>query len=74
MKNKINAIYNEDLASFLEKNGELSEIENGNRFCCTCGSPIDLSNIQMVIPISQNGFKYVCNSISCVESYYENKQ
>ncbi len=73
MKNKINAIYNEDLAGFLEKNGELVEIEKGNRFCSTCGSPIDLSNIQMVIPQNKNGFKYVCDSISCVESYYENK-
>jgi hypothetical protein len=73
MKNKINAIYNEDLAGFIEKNGEFSEIEKGNRFCKACGSPINLSNIQLVIPQSQNGFKYICDSISCVESYYEKK-
>lgn len=73
MKNIINAIYNEDLADFLDRKGELAEIENGNRYCKTCGSPINLSNIQMVIPKSKNGYEYVCDSISCVESYYENK-
>ena len=71
MKNKINAIYNEDLADFLEKHGELSEIEKGNRFCNTCGAPINLSNIQMIIPSNEREYVYVCDSINCVENYYE---
>jgi hypothetical protein len=73
MKDKINAIYNEDLAEFLDKRGELKEIEKGNRFCKTCGTPINLSNIQLVIPHKEKAFEYICESIHCVESYYENK-
>ena len=73
MKNKINAIFNEDLLEFLDKKGELEEIEKGNRLCKICGGPINLSNIQMVIPRSAKGYEYICDSISCVESYYENK-
>jgi hypothetical protein len=74
MKDKINAIYNEDLDSFLEKERELDKIEKGERFCMICGVPINLSNIQMVIPHKDKGFGYVCDSIVCVEKYYENKK
>jgi len=72
MKNKINAIFNEDLLEFLDKKGELEEIEKGNRLCKSCGVPINLSNIQMIIPQSTGGYEYICDSISCVEGYYEN--
>ena len=74
MKQKIKAIYNEDMEGFLEKVGELKEIQNGNRFCEICGTPISIQNIQIVIPLSNNQFKYVCDSITCVEQYNEIKK
>ena len=73
MNEKIDAIFNEDLSDFLKKNGELIEIEKGNRFCKICGSPISISNIQIVIPHQEKGYEYVCESINCVENYYLKK-
>lgn len=72
MSDKINAVYNEDLTSFLNKKGELTHIENGERFCKICGTPINLNNIQMVIPFKNMAFEYICESINCVEKYHEN--
>ena len=71
MKNKINAIYDEDLKSFLCSKDELPHIVNGERFCKICGVPINLNNIQMVIPHANAEFEYICESINCVEKYHE---
>jgi hypothetical protein len=71
MSDKLNAIYSEDLSEFLDKRGELNEIESGNRYCMICGVPIRISNIQMVIPHEDEQYEYVCESIICVEKYHE---
>lgn len=71
MKEKISAIYDEDLSGLLEKEGELEQINNGNRFCKMCGTPIILENIQMVIPHRDSDYEYICEFISCVENYHK---
>ena len=73
MKNEIKAIYNEDLEEFLQSVGELDPINKGERFCKTCGSPVSLNNIQMVIPRKGYPYEYVCDSVICVEQYHDNK-
>ncbi len=73
MKKEIKAIYNEDLKVFLEKVNEFEDITNGNRFCKICGIPINLNNIQMVIPVKNRPFEYICESTYCIEKFHENK-
>lgn len=70
MKQKYDAIYEEDLEGFLLKYNELHEIENGNRFCKICSTPININNIQFVIYNKEKSFEYICNSIECVEKYH----
>lgn len=73
MKNEIKAIYNEDLEEFLQSVGELEPIKKGERFCKSCGSPINVNNIQMVIPKKGLPYEYVCDSVICVEQYHNNQ-
>jgi hypothetical protein len=71
MNNELKAIYNEDLEELLQSVNELEPINNGERFCKECGTPISLNNIQMVIPKKGQPYEYVCDSVICVENYHE---
>jgi hypothetical protein len=73
MKQKIRAIFSEDLQEVLSKTGEMEAIENGNRFCCFCGIPMNLNNIQLLLPNSKKSFDYVCDSVLCVEKHSNKK-
>ena len=68
---KIKALFSEDLKDFLIDSGEIEIIQKGIRFCKICGKSITLQNIQVIIPFRNKDFEYVCNSVSCVENYYE---
>ena len=70
-KENIPAIFSEDLHDFLFNTSELEKILAGNRFCKICLNPITLQNIQLVVPFRNKPFEYVCNSVSCIENYYE---
>jgi hypothetical protein len=71
MAQVINAIFNEDLEKFLSKKGELEKIEKGEIFCSICGVPINLNNINLIVPYEKSSLKYVCDSSECIEKYYE---
>lgn len=72
-KEKVHAVFKEDLLELLKAIGEHEPILEGARFCEICSSPIDLDNIQIVMPTSQRTFLYICRSIQCVEEYNQSK-
>jgi RNA polymerase-binding transcription factor DksA len=72
MKDKtLNAVYEEELPRFLKSIGQWDKIESGEVFCCICHEPISLEKLQLVIPLADNQFKFVCSRPDCVEQYYE---
>jgi len=71
MKEKVNAIYSEELGRFLEENGELVKLLNGELFCRICDNALDIDSIQLIIPSKKSGFSYVCNRPDCIEKYYD---
>lgn len=73
-KNKIPAVYKEDLQKLLQSINELEPIEKGERICKICSKVISLSNIQLIIPKQANTFDYICDSPVCVEEYNRKKE
>jgi len=72
-KNKIPAVFKEDLNKLLTSINEIEPIENGERICQACFKIITLENIQLIIPRSGGVFHYVCNSPVCIEDYNTTK-
>ena len=72
-KNKIPAVFKEDLRKLLQSIHEIEPIEQGERLCKVCSKIITLENIQLIIPRSQSTFEYVCDSPVCVEEYNRKK-
>lgn len=76
MKNEkkiIPAIFSEDIRHFLEINGELIPIENGERFCIICNQPINIETIQAIIPCQGKIQGYVCSNNTCMIEYNNKK-
>lgn len=68
-KNKIPAVFKEDLVKLLASLGEKDAIIAGERVCMICNKVINTDNIQLIIPMSQGKFEYLCTDIECVEHY-----
>jgi len=73
-KNKIPAVFKEDLKTFLQSINEFDSIEKGERICKVCSKAITSMNIQIIIPQSNNVFDYICDSPICVEEYNRKKE
>jgi hypothetical protein len=69
IRNKVPAIFKEDLEKLLQVLGELDSLKAGERFCCVCSKVITIDNIQLIIPREGNKFDYVCNDSNCVAGY-----
>lgn len=72
-KNKIPAVFKEDLQNLLRSINEMEPIEKGERLCKVCSKVISLKNIQMIIPRQANTFEFICDSPSCLEEYNRKK-
>ncbi len=68
---KISAILDEDMEQVLESIGQLHAIKNGEIYCSECGTTISIENIQLIIPLENGYFEYVCKNTLCVHSYSE---
>jgi hypothetical protein len=68
-KNKIPAVFKEDLQKLLKSINEMEPIEKGERLCKVCSKVISLENIQLIIPRQSNAFDFICDSPVCVEEY-----
>jgi hypothetical protein len=64
-------LYDEDLGKFLSSVNQLAELEAGHLFCKECGVVITQSNLQLIVPISEVSYEYVCKSPQCVKNYYD---
>ena len=73
-KNKISAVFKEDLQKLLMSINEIDPLEKGERICKVCSKVILLENIQLIIPRQANTFDYICDSPICVEEYNRKKE
>jgi len=73
-KDKIPAIFKEDLQKLLQSINEKEPIEKGERLCKVCSKVISLENIQLIIPRQGNTFDFICDSPICVEEYNRKKK
>jgi len=73
-KNKIPAVFKENLKQLLKSINELEPIEKGERICKVCSKIITPENIQIIIPRQNNTFDYICDSPVCVEEYNRKKE
>ncbi len=73
-KNKIPAVFKEDLHKFLQSIGELEPIEKGERICKVCSKVITRENIQLIIPRAGKTYDFICHSPVCVEEYNRKKE
>ena len=67
---KLQTIFDEELVGLLKNIKMFDEIQNGDVCCRKCGTRITLKNLQLLIPMANKKFDFVCNEIKCVESYY----
>ena len=76
MKNRhnIQAVLDEDLSDLLRSLGELAAVQAGERFCKICKTLITLRNLQMIIPLEEGGFEFVCDKPECIEAYGQSKE
>ncbi|MDP9955977.1 hypothetical protein J2X97_001614 [Epilithonimonas hungarica] len=68
-KNKIPAVFKEDLKKLLQSIDELESIEKGERLCKVCSKVVSLENIQLIIPRKDKIYDFICDSPVCVEEY-----
>ncbi|MFC4162832.1 hypothetical protein ACFOWU_04145 [Epilithonimonas zeae] len=68
-KNKIPAVFKEDLKKLLQSIDELESIEKGERLCKVCSKVVSLENIQLIIPRKDKTYDFICDSPVCVEEY-----
>lgn len=72
-KNKIPAVFKEDLQKLLQSINELEPIEKGERICKVCSKVITTENIQLIIPRQSKSFDFICDSPVCVEEFNRKK-
>jgi hypothetical protein len=59
-KEKLNAVYDDDLEAYLEKLGVLGAIHRGKMKCKFCRMPVTLANLHSLFPES-GSVKVVCD-------------
>lgn len=65
---KISAVHDDDLISFLTSIGSINDINYGKIKCKFCKEQITLDNIQAVIPDS-GSISYICNNPTCTRKF-----
>jgi len=65
----VRAMLDEDIEVILRKLEQLDAVQQGEVYCSQCGIPLALKNIQIIVPLGESRFQYVCNRTECVEAY-----
>jgi hypothetical protein len=68
---KFQTILDEDLENILKSISLFERIQNGDVLCSQCGVQITLKNLQLLIPMPNKNFEFVCSDPKCIETYYE---
>ena len=63
------AVLPEDLFSALKAINKLDDLDQGRIFCSICGTIITMQNLQLIVPVKDNDYVWICNDPKCVESY-----
>jgi hypothetical protein len=66
---KIKAVFDEEIEEVLRKIGKLDDIKNGEVLCSECGIQVSVESIQIILPLGDGTWDFVCNGIECVRSY-----
>ena len=64
-KEKVKAVYEEDLIKYLKSLGIYDALLNAEKLCVYCGNPVTLSNLEIIMPID-NQIQLVCNNRNCL--------
>ncbi len=68
MERKLRAIYGKDFSNILNFLGMLESVENGQRFCVVCATPLTVDTIGALVPEESNDNPKESNvSFVCVE-------
>ena len=62
-------VLDEDIPAVLEKLGQKQAVLDGKILCHECKTLIDLTNIQMIIPVENESFYYICDNAECMDAY-----
>ena len=68
---RLHAVLDEDIEKLLDKLGQLEPIQNGEVTCHECGAPIMVKNLQIILPLPNGGFHFVCSNTDCVRAHAE---
>jgi len=71
-KEPLRAVLDEELETLLRSIGQLELLRDGQAVCGVCGKPVDLTNLQMILPLKEEKFQFVCSEPSCVERFSSN--
>jgi hypothetical protein len=73
-RESLHVVLDEDLANLLQSIGQLERLEKGSEYCSQCGLPMNLKNLQVIVPLADGTFVFVCSDINCVERYFEERR
>ncbi len=64
-RNRLKAVYEDDLIGYLKSIGVYDEITQGNRRCVYCGNHITLENLEVIVPKGRI-VEIICNNENCL--------
>lgn len=64
-KNKLKAVYEDDLIGYLKSVGVYQDILEGKYLCKYCGSKITLENLEIMVP-EEREIKFICDNKNCL--------
>ena len=64
---KINAVMDEDIEKVIANLGILEEFKGGQFICSKCGVLISLTNVQIIIPLGNDKYDFICNNMECIK-------
>lgn len=70
-KQKIRAIYEDDLKELLVSLGVLDSIEKNKMFCANCKNTINFKNIEAIF-LEKGEIKFICSNYNCITKYGTN--
>lgn len=68
-KTHIDAILGEEFYKLLGRLGVKEDFESGRYRCQICGDQVDVNNILIVFPLSENEVGFVCRKPKCLAEY-----